>query len=368
MHTLSLHVVNLKTGPVAVVPASALSWHRISIPKGVSRGRLRAVLEGILEDLVLDDVSDLHFALQPDAMSGTQIWVAVCNRSWLKEAVKTLRKGHVNVRRLVPEFAPGVTNEPAITTPVCWVTGIEELARVTWVDDQGVHQWPLSSGVLDLMPEERTLLAEPSIARLAEQFFQEVPAVVTQQQRLDDAAASEWDLAQFELQPGNAWLESLKVKGLTLWTSPQWRPARWTALALVAAQLVGLNAYALHTSKELSLQREAVNAVVTSTFPGIAVVVDAQIQMERALNLLKSSKGGSKPQDLESMLQAYALLNRPEHDRAMTTIEYSLGDLRLNHSSPVAASKLAADQSLADTPYRTTIEGSTVRIQMRKQP
>ena len=73
---------------VAVVPARALSWQRVTMPAGVPLGagqqtpRLRSVLEGLLEDRVLDDASQLHFALQPGAQSraqaGEPVWVVRC--------------------------------------------------------------------------------------------------------------------------------------------------------------------------------------------------------------------------------------------------------------------------------------------------
>ena len=42
---------------VAVVPARALSWHQAELPQGVSTTstRLRAVLEGLLEERLLDE-------------------------------------------------------------------------------------------------------------------------------------------------------------------------------------------------------------------------------------------------------------------------------------------------------------------------
>ena len=57
------------TEVVAVVPVERLSWHRVDLPKGTSSGspRLRAVLEGLLEDRLLDEPETLHFALQPQA-------------------------------------------------------------------------------------------------------------------------------------------------------------------------------------------------------------------------------------------------------------------------------------------------------------
>lgn len=59
---------------VVVVPIIRLSWHRVDFPKGtLERGffqegnapRLRAVLDGLLEDRLLDDTAQLHFAIRP---------------------------------------------------------------------------------------------------------------------------------------------------------------------------------------------------------------------------------------------------------------------------------------------------------------
>lgn len=50
---------------IAVVPATALSWHRIEWPRGIraTSPRLRAALEGLLEEHLLDEPEMMHFAL-----------------------------------------------------------------------------------------------------------------------------------------------------------------------------------------------------------------------------------------------------------------------------------------------------------------
>ena len=70
---------------VALVPATMLSWHRVELPKGTSARspRLRAVLEGLLEDRLLDEPEGLHFAIQPNARGAGPLWVATCDRAWL---------------------------------------------------------------------------------------------------------------------------------------------------------------------------------------------------------------------------------------------------------------------------------------------
>ena len=85
-----------RTGEVvAVVPAAMLSWQRAPLPQGVgpSSPRLRAVLEGMLEEHLLDDPAQLHFALQPDAThiaAGEPVWIACCPRAWLREHLQNL--------------------------------------------------------------------------------------------------------------------------------------------------------------------------------------------------------------------------------------------------------------------------------------
>ena len=54
---------------VLVLPVRAVSWHRLTVPK-VAASRLRAVLDGLLEERVLADTTELHFALEPGGRAG----------------------------------------------------------------------------------------------------------------------------------------------------------------------------------------------------------------------------------------------------------------------------------------------------------
>src|SRR5690349_5223829 len=90
-----------------LVPGAAISWHSLTLPPGsTSGGRLRSVLEGLLEDRLLDETDAVHFALEPGAKAGDQVWVAACNRAALRESVQTLESTGRRVMRISPEFAP----------------------------------------------------------------------------------------------------------------------------------------------------------------------------------------------------------------------------------------------------------------------
>ena len=126
---------------VAVVPAQALAWHRLELPKGTTptSPRLRAILEGMLEDRLLDEPEAVHFAVQPGAVPGNPIWVAVCDRAWLRAAVQTLESAQRPATRIVPEFSPG---EPVTAT----LTGDPERAVLVLASAGGVMAWPVHGG------------------------------------------------------------------------------------------------------------------------------------------------------------------------------------------------------------------------------
>ena len=70
---------------VAVASAQQLSWLRATLPPGLKSGspKLRAALIGLLEDALLDEPQDVHFAVRTSASGGKEQWVAACRRDWL---------------------------------------------------------------------------------------------------------------------------------------------------------------------------------------------------------------------------------------------------------------------------------------------
>ena len=103
---------------ILVVPARALSWHQVDLPK-VPKARLRAALDGLLEERLLDDTNAMAFALSPEAQTGKAAagaWVAACDKVWLKSAIQAFDAAGCRITQVVPEFWP--QNEPQIV--VVW--------------------------------------------------------------------------------------------------------------------------------------------------------------------------------------------------------------------------------------------------------
>jgi general secretion pathway protein L len=350
---------------VAIAPAAALSWHRVDLPQGTGprSPKLRAVLEGLLEERLLDDPEALHFALEPKPAGGSA-WVAVCDRAWLRASVQALEAAGRTASRIVPEFAPeGDTALHAVGDPdhpwlIC--TGRE-----------GVVALPLAATSLALLPdlpESTPVFAEPAIAALAEQLLQHAPQLQPRAQRLLAAARTAWDLAQFDFaSSGRARaIKRLSTGWAELLRAPQWRPARWAAVLLVAVQLVGLNAWAWRERASLAAKQEASRSLLTQTFPNVKVVVDAPVQMEREVATLRQRTGATSGRDLEAMLGALAAAAPP--GRALGAIEYNGSELRAKGLAANEAEARPLQQALRTRGYAATVQGDTLVVRPEGQP
>ena len=335
---------------ILIVPATALSWHRVSLPPGLlgrngqarNPAKLRAVLEGLLEDQLLDEPAQLHLAVQANAGEAGALWVAACQRAWLKNTLSALTGAGHTVRRIVPESAPSTLADSPATL---WLTGEAESAELVWTDHAGVHRRIVSSSNTGpdiapaALPTDAVVYAEPACAALAEQLLHREATVQHRAQRLQNCTDTDWNLAQGEFATRNAALRRAGEAALMLWQAPAWRPARWAFALLCAVQVAGLNAQAWQARQALSSQRSAIQNVLLTTFPNTTVVVDAPLQMAREVALLQRTRGHAAGTDLEGILATFSALAPAGY--ALTAIEYAANELRLS-GPPLAAPAQAA--------------------------
>lgn len=295
---------------ILVAPAQALSWHQIDLPK-IPKARLRAALDGLLEDRLLDDTHAMSFALSPDASAGKAaagVWVAACDKAWLTGAIASFEKAGCRVTQIVPEFWP--VSEAAV-----FVTGSVEDAWLTRAATDGVLTLPLrsndlsgsTSALLADFPTDAAVLAEPAVAALAEQALAR-PVVLRQSASgLLQSAQSQWELAQFEqrLSGDGEGIKRLRRAWQAFWQTAAWRPARWGLVAVLLANVVGLNAWAWQQKSSLAAKRAQLGTLLTQTFPGVKVVVDPQLQMAKEMAVLRQVTGAVSAQNFESILSAF---------------------------------------------------------------
>ncbi|WHZ12700.1 MAG: General secretion pathway protein L [Burkholderiaceae bacterium] len=358
---------------VAIVPPALLSWHRITLPPGNigSPSRLRAVLEGLLEERLLDDPGTLHFALEPQARAGASAWVAACDKNWLRSALTVLEVAGRPVARIVPEFAPELATS---ARPVWHAIGTPEQAQLV-LTGAGVTLLPLTragtalaagaagaAGALDAAPDAVRLVAEPAVAELAEHLLQRPVALEAGAQRWLRAAASPWDLAQFDFASSGRSRVAKRLVGFwqTAAHAPQWRAARWGLGLLLLAQIVGLNAWAWHERAGLERVRGLIRATLTQTFPDVRVVVDAPLQMAREVDALRQATGAASDRDLEAMLGA--LSAAVPAGRRVAAIEFAPGELSVKGLQLSTAELAAATGKLQARGYRASGDGTALTI------
>jgi general secretion pathway protein L len=362
---------------VAVVPASRLSWHRLSLPRGALKGglfqegsaaRLRAVLDGLLEDRVLDETSNLHFAIEPRPRADEPVWIAACDRAWLHAWLATLAQAGRPAGRIVPELAP--PSGAATGNASLHVTGTPEHAQLMLAGEDGVTLLPLSAPTAALIawPEGVEVLAEPGVAALAENLFNRPATLQTAAERWLAAAQPGWDLAQFDLLYNRSTRTRKQLSAMlsSLFRAPRWRPARWAAVALFAINLVGLQAWAWKEQSALAAQRSAIRNTLTTTFPEVRVVVDAPVQMARALNDLQHRNGSASPADMEVMLgqlQAAA----PDLPTP-SAIEFIAGEVRLKGLDSAAAALGAISSRLQALGYSVRLESGSLVMKQERLP
>ncbi|MEP6587693.1 MAG: type II secretion system protein GspL [Polaromonas sp.] len=362
---------------VAVVPACRLSWHRLALPRGAlkaglfqegSTGRLRAVLDGLLEDRVLDETSQLHFAIEPHPRTDEPVWVAACDRSWLHAWLEMLSQAGRPVARIVPELAP--PSGHAAGSALLHVTGTAEQAQLMLAGPDGVTLLPLSVATAALIawPEEAAVRAEPGVAALAEHFFNRPATLQTAPERWLAAAQSDWDLAQFDLLYNRSTRTRKQLAAMmsSLFRAPRWRAARWAAVALVAGNLVGLQAWAWKEQSALADQRAAIRNTLTSTFPQVRVVVDAPVQMARALADLQRRNGTASSADMEIMLARFqaAAPDLP----VPTAIDFMPGELRLKGLDASAAGLAAISARLQPHGYSARLDAGSLLVKEERLP
>jgi len=327
---------------VALVPAAALSWHRVELPAGLHKqpARWQAALQGLLEDRLLDDPSQLHLALQPDWHNTPRPWVAVCDRAWLSAHLQALEQAGVQVHRIVPELLPPLNAAPTRITALgdannawAWVSHAE---RGVW--GQAFNTATPQLAALGLSDEERSLAvvqAEPGVVQALSERMDLPARLMAPGQHWLDAIGSDWDLAQFELR-ANAQTRRLKQlqRGLdSAWRSPAWRPARWGVLLLVVTQLAGLNAWAWKTRADWQTQQQ-----------GWAQMLD--------LETLLAALGQALPADLAIPRQW----------------TYQTGQLRVQGFKPSASQQQSLQQSLSIQGYQWRAEGDAWLMRLTPPP
>ena len=381
---------------VLMLPPRAVSWHRVALPK-VAAGRLRAALDGMLEDLLLNDPAELHFALEPGSRPGQTLWVAACHKSWLKSWLQVLEAAGRPASRIVPALWPTSAGGEHRDETVHWAHDEGDRVWLATATPLGVRCVPLrengsssfghsstfgtpstfgDSTFGGLGPAPRSAgdhlpaasdpatthwFADPSITALAEQVCNQRFDLMPPPDWMLGCAQSDWNLAQFDLSLSSGARRGQRLRQvLRQWRSaPAWRPARWGLAALLLSLLGGLNAVAWMERSSLQDKQRAVTQLMQRTFPEVTVVLDAPAQMRSELTRLQQASGTLSTNDLEAMLAALAT---SVPDTVPGSIDFTPGDARLGAWQAPEDRLQAVQQALNARGWQASLEGGTLQI------
>ena len=169
-------------------------------------------------------------------------------------------------------------------------------------------------------------------------------------------------MAQFDLTlSGRGRLAGQLAQGLRAFVgAPRWALARWGVLALLGANVLGLNAWAYKEQSALSAKREQIKTLLTQTHPQVKVVVDAPVQMQRELAIMRAATGALTPRDLEAILSSISA--NVSVKSSLSAIEYTAGELTLKGAGLSAAEAQTASSALAAKGYSLRSEGDKLVV------
>lgn len=342
---------------VLVLPPRCLSWHRVQLPQ-VATAKRRAVLQGLLEERLLQEPERLHFALPAQVSSGW-VWVAVCERAPLAAALAALQQAGLPISRITPSAWP--LDHTGAEPPAPWLwwhhqdgnawlaaAGPLGVACLPWPQDPGhggdARLAPLLGQVIHTEPNAPPVApdahADPALAAVAEQSLGQPVALLSPAQALLRSGQSGWNLAQFDfsLSPAARRWQRWQQGWRALRNGPAWAGVRWGLAGLLLVQLLGLNAAAWQEQRLLQAKAQASQALLRQHFPNIGVVLNAPLQMQRELALLQHNSGQAGRGDAETLLSAWGQAEANTGQRAVLKgIRYQSGSAQF---------EAAADQDL----------------------
>ena len=279
---------------VLQVPAQQLTWLQVDLPKpgrSLPAGKLRAVLEGLVEEQVLGDVSALHLALPAQAAGGEKTWLAACDKAWLAAWLQLFEAQGRTVDRIVPEA------EPQETAKLHFSTTHDDAGAWVYADAQGVLCAPLAyaSALLPVDWAQARLSAEPGVAAQAQKLLPDGAnlSIVQSPVYLTQALGSAWNLGQFDLATsGGSRIWNRFLRGARqLAFAPAWRWARVGAAVLLLSQIVGLNIWAWQERQALASFQKQLRAMVSDITGATYVGANPVQQAEQKLQALRQATG-----------------------------------------------------------------------------
>jgi general secretion pathway protein L len=356
-------------GPCEVVLASDLvSLERVAVPASQQR-KLGSALRYLVEELALPDPERLHVAAAPAPERGA-LCLGIIDRQWLRSLLENLRGAKLAAAAAYPE-----TLLPTLlphTWTVVWQngegfvrTGESEAVALDATQDNGAP-----SNLRLALQQARTTGTRPNALMVRCARRAAPPDTEAWSAALDVPVelGPEWHWADAQPRPA---LELLQGEfaargGAAPWLQRLRRPAILAALLLALGSVtLALDWWA--KVRERNALLEEMRAVYREAFGERAVVVDAPLQMARALADLRQRAGQVGPGDFTALLGVAADI-LPGAGQYVETLAYDGTALTVTlrpGAAQQAAGLLKESRGKVPPGYELTQEGVTLRLRPR---
>lgn len=303
----------------------------------LSEAKLRLALPNLLEDRLLADPADCHFAFTPPTRgSGTttvagspKLPVAVIDRGWLTRALDVLAESGYRPQAAYDEIytvpAPGAG---VLSVRVDRGRGIARAGRHDGFafDFEGPDAPPALLLAVRQLGIKRIQAYGRDAARFAS-LAGALGAPIEVAQADVDVGSTEGavNLLQGPFAAGGLLggmaLPKLSLRGLRA-------PLAWAAATVVVA-IAGMNAYWLKLANESRALRAQMEAAFRSAFPEATAVVDPVLQARREMNALRARAGVASAEDFSVLNVQATQLFALAPIGAVGGVEYRDGALRV---------------------------------------
>jgi general secretion pathway protein L len=319
-------------------------------PPKLSEGKLRLALPNMLEDRLLAEVADCHFAFSlPRGGTGTttiaampKMPVAVVDRGLLTRALDVCVEAGYRVRAAYSEIY--TMPAPAAGVLSVRMNGGRGVARSATHDgfafeliDDGSVPPGLALAVRQLGVRRIHIYGRDSakLSALAEALNVQVDSV---KQAADSASTdSAVNLLQGSfaqggmfggMMPSGARVTALRKGALKV-------PLAWAGVAILVA-VGGMNGYYWKLESESKAIRTQMETAFRSSFPETTAVVDPVLQTQRQLNELRARAGIPSANDFSVLNARTALLLSAAPLGAVAGLEYRDGSLKVRFKPGMA--------------------------------
>lgn len=275
---------------IVLVPGEEVLLTQVEVP-GHSRRLLAQAVPYALEEQLVEDVDELHFAL--GAVAGDRVKVAVVSRARMDAWLAELRQAGIEIERMVPDVLALPLHDDA------WhVLRLEQRLLLRSGPQSGMVMDP-DNAAFSLAAALKEAEPRPTALRIQDFSDSAEPLPELGVERLEHPAAG-LPLAAlavaFDAQQAINLLQGPYSRRERI--SRYWRPWR-AAAALLAGFFVVQFVAGVVERQQLDAQQQALDTeieqIYRQAFPEARKVVNARVQMERALASLRgggSAEGG----------------------------------------------------------------------------